>query len=143
MLTIRQTVLQKLLLNALPTDTVVYDASLRNFKCHPHGEQPGPVFAIFESVSPFERKGFVADLLVGADGWQSQTRVLLAGPAGHASAAVDAGASVFRGILDARHAPPDLCPAGTILLFASPDGRTLTVSGCGVGNPVRGGVPFH
>jgi len=45
----------------------------------------------------------------------------------------DAGATVWRGVVDSRAVPPGLCPQGAIVHSHSPDGRTLTLLSLGTG----------
>jgi hypothetical protein len=52
---------------------------------------------------------------------------------GHDSAVTDAGATVWRGVIDSRAAPVGLCPAGATVCAHSPDGRSLTVTSLGAG----------
>ena len=57
-------------------------------------------------------------------------RTLLHGDAG---AAADAGATVWRGIVDASAVPAGLCPPGAMVCAHSRDGRTLSITSLGAG----------
>jgi 2-polyprenyl-6-methoxyphenol hydroxylase-like FAD-dependent oxidoreductase len=52
---------------------------------------------------------------------------------GHDGAVTDAGATVWRGVIDSRAAPVGLCPVGATVCAHSPDGRSLTVTSLGAG----------
>ncbi len=45
----------------------------------------------------------------------------------------DAGATVWRGVIEGLRAPPELCPPGCAAFAASPDGRTLALTSLGAG----------
>jgi 2-polyprenyl-6-methoxyphenol hydroxylase-like FAD-dependent oxidoreductase len=50
---------------------------------------------------------------------------------------VDAGATVFRGVVDSRHADArGLCPAGAAVHAHTPDGRTLSIASLGAAQPL-------
>jgi len=125
--------------DALGPDAIRYDHSLEDWE-----EQPdGRTLALFTRRDAGEREAVVGDVLVGADGLSSRVRSRLFG--GLASDPIDdAGATVWRGVVDAREVPPDLCPPGTSFCTHSADGRTLSVSSIGraSGEELHGGRLF-
>lgn len=144
---VRWGVLWRALAGALPPDALRFDhalhgyeeaaaaaASARSDSGSDVGAQQGQVLAVFGCGNDC-RSAVRADALVGADGLRSRVRAQLRGVS--EAPPVDAGATVFRGVIDSAHASArGLCPAGAAVHAAAPDGRTLSIASLGAAQPL-------
>ena len=162
-LCLRWSELWRILADALPADALQFGHALEDFTDNSVGAHltaeasrtvsgAPPVLAVFSHRDTFGQAAVPAAVIVGADGLRSKVRACAISfatcPADRASALTaqvrrllfgaepppcDAGATVWRGVIDSRAAPPGLCPHGAFVCCHAPDGRTLTIMSLGTG----------